>query len=93
MVFTIPMIAVMLFPFCSGSGLSYNYLDEMAQTYCTSKNPTPAYVFAIRRNCLGVAPRCNAICQTAKGEMRKNTGFSRKKLVFFIDHEFISIFS
>ena len=78
------MIAVMLFPFCSGSGLNYNYLDEMAQTYCTSKNPTPAYVFAIRRNCLGVAPRCNAICQTAKGEMLKNTGFRRKKLVLSI---------
>ena len=79
MILTIPMIAVMLFPFCSGNGLSYNYLDEMAQSYCTSKNPAPAYVFAIRRDCGGKAPTCNTICQNAKNEMLTTVNNQVKK--------------
>ena len=79
MIFTIPMIAVMILPFSSGNGLSYNYLDEMAQTYCTSKNPAPAYVFAIRRDCGGKAPTCNTICQSAKSEMLTTVNNQVKK--------------
>ena len=51
-----------------GQGLSYNYYDELAHSYCASRNTKPGYVFAIRRDCGGNGPSCATICQHVKSE-------------------------
>ena len=71
-IISLPIITVMLLPFCSGIGLSYNYFDEQAQSYCLAKTPSPSFVFAIRRDCAGrVAPTCHVICRKARSQMVK----------------------
>ena len=70
---------VMLMSKCSGLGLSYNYYDETAQTYCASRLSQPGFVFAIRRDCEGTAPTCNALCQQVKAAALKTIDNQRKK--------------
>ncbi|XP_052089541.1 uncharacterized protein LOC127726268 [Mytilus californianus] len=64
-------------------GLNYNYFDEMAQTYCSSRLPDPAFVFAIRRNCHGIAPTCNDICRDANDDMLNAINHGRKNVACF----------
>ncbi|VDH96404.1 Hypothetical predicted protein [Mytilus galloprovincialis] len=44
--------------------LTYNYFDEMAQSYCASQSS--GWVFALRRDCARGADTCNKICASAK---------------------------
>ncbi|KAH3892041.1 uncharacterized protein LOC127856847 [Dreissena polymorpha] len=62
-------------------GLSYNYFDEMAQTYCASKSD--GWVFSLRRDCAGVAPTCNDICASASGEILRTISNQRNKVACF----------
>lgn len=79
-IISLPIITVMLLPFCSGIGLSYNYFDEQAQSYCLAKTPSPSFVFAIRRDCAGrVAPTCHVICRKAREEILKSIRHQRKR--------------
>uniref|UniRef100_A0A7M5XNS7 Secreted protein n=1 Tax=Clytia hemisphaerica TaxID=252671 RepID=A0A7M5XNS7_9CNID len=74
---------VMLMSKCSGLGLSYNYYDETAQTYCASRLSQPGFVFAIRRDCEGTAPTCNALCQQVKAAALKTIDNQRKNFGCF----------
>lgn len=65
-----------------GYGMSYRYFDEMAQTYCSSQLQASAFVFAIRRDCGGIAPPCNDICKDAKDDMLNAIGQQRKEYVY-----------
>ncbi|CAG2223133.1 unnamed protein product [Mytilus edulis] len=47
--------------------LTYNYFDEMAQSYCASGRK--GWVFALRRNCPKVGKSCKAICAGAKNKI------------------------
>ncbi|VDI30862.1 Hypothetical predicted protein [Mytilus galloprovincialis] len=66
-----------------GYGMSYRYFDEMAQTYCSSQLQASAFVFAIRRDCGGIAPTCNDICKDAKDDMLNAIGQQRKDVACF----------
>ncbi|XP_019644716.1 PREDICTED: uncharacterized protein LOC109485486 [Branchiostoma belcheri] len=48
----------------------YNYYDELAQSICTAASGRPAFVFALRRDCSGIAPTCHNICLSARADMR-----------------------
>ncbi|VDI30859.1 Hypothetical predicted protein [Mytilus galloprovincialis] len=67
----------------TGYGMSYRYFDEMAQTYCSSQLQASAFVFAIRRDCGGIAPTCNDICKDAKDDMLNAIGQQRKDVACF----------
>ncbi|XP_063419329.1 uncharacterized protein LOC134702192 [Mytilus trossulus] len=66
-----------------GYGMSYRYFDEMAQTYCLSQIQASAFVFAIRRDCPGIAPTCNDICKDAKDDMLNAINQQRKDVACF----------
>lgn len=67
-------------PLINRTGLSYNYFDQIAQTYCQGRF-VPGWVFAVRRDCRGVAPTCNDICATAKSDILATIEFQRNELV------------
>ena len=79
MFLTLSIIATSLIAQSNAQGLSYNYFDEMAQTYCASRYKYPSFIFAIRRDCRGVGPTCNEICKQATAEAVKTIGGQRKK--------------
>ncbi|XP_045183519.2 uncharacterized protein LOC123541956 [Mercenaria mercenaria] len=56
--------------------LSYNYNDEVAQSYCASKGT--GWVFAIRRDC-EKAPRCKEMCNNVKKEILESIGNARNR--------------
>ena len=68
-------------PVSSVEGLSYNYFDEMAQSYCAASHKF--FTFTIRRDCAGVAPTCQDICENAKKEILARTGNSRKHVACY----------
>ncbi|XP_013414985.1 uncharacterized protein LOC106176944 [Lingula anatina] len=59
---------------------NYNYLDEMAESFCTSVAPAASMVYAVRRNCSGQTPSCDGVCRALAGTMREdvkgNMGYS-----------------
>ena len=71
------LVSANLVPEADGYGFSYNYLDEMAQSYCASRITEAAWTFAVRRDCNGVAPKCNDICKNAKNEILKKISNQR----------------
>ncbi|XP_063413595.1 uncharacterized protein LOC134696004 [Mytilus trossulus] len=75
-------LCAMLFTSSYAASLSYNYFDEMAQTYCTSQGKGN-WVFAIRRDCNGIAPTCNSICSGAKHDMLKSIKDQRNSVACF----------
>lgn len=72
-----PFLIAALLPTIHGSGFSYNYFDEMAQTYCASRF-IPGWVFALRRDC-ATAPTCNDICTNAKEDILGTIGGQREQ--------------
>ncbi|XP_063415621.1 uncharacterized protein LOC134697340 [Mytilus trossulus] len=61
--------------------LTYNYFDEMAQSYCASRSL--GYVFSLRRNCAGRANTCEEICAGAKTELLASINYQRKRVKCF----------
>ena len=68
---------------CGGEkyNLSYNYFDEIAQSYCTAANKF--WVFAVRRDCNGVAPTCNDICNTATKDILTRIGHQNTRVACY----------
>ncbi|VDI69773.1 Hypothetical predicted protein, partial [Mytilus galloprovincialis] len=71
-----------LFTSSDAASLSYNYFDEMAQSYCASQG-VGNWVFAIRRNCIGKAPRCDVLCRRAKKRILKAINNERNSVACF----------
>jgi len=61
----------------NGYGLSYNYFDEMAQSYCASNSH--GFTFALRRDCNGIAPTCQNICKKAANRLLASIGYQKRK--------------
>ncbi|XP_060601615.1 uncharacterized protein LOC132754883 [Ruditapes philippinarum] len=57
--------------------LSYNYFDEIAQSYCASRSL--GRVFAIRRNCAN-APTCLTMCANAKLSILRSISYLRQSV-------------
>ncbi|CAH1246793.1 Hypp7778 [Branchiostoma lanceolatum] len=54
----------------------YNYYDEVAQSICTAASSRQGWVFALRRDCLGTAPTCYNICQSARADMEEAISYN-----------------
>uniref|UniRef100_A0A7M5XBV8 Uncharacterized protein n=1 Tax=Clytia hemisphaerica TaxID=252671 RepID=A0A7M5XBV8_9CNID len=83
MFLTLSIIATSLILQSNAHGLSYNYYDEIAQSYCASRYKQPAFIFAIRRDCAGVGPPCIEICKKATPEAIKTINYQQKNLACF----------
>ncbi|KAL5015481.1 hypothetical protein ScPMuIL_009751 [Solemya velum] len=59
--------------------IDYSLYDAIAQTFCTSASDVPAFVFAVRRNCVGVTPTCKDICAGLQSEMLSDVNNSRRR--------------
>ena len=60
--------------------LSYNYFDEIAQSYCAGSHKF--WTFAVRRDC-SVAPTCNDICKNAAKNILSQIGNQRDKVACY----------
>ncbi|VDI53377.1 Hypothetical predicted protein [Mytilus galloprovincialis] len=61
--------------------LTYNYFDEMAQSYCASQSS--GWVFALRRDCARGADTCNNICASAKNAILASISNQRTRVSCF----------
>ena len=80
-VLVIPLVILSVVQLINGYGLSYNYFDEMAQSYCASNSH--GFTFALRRDCGGRAPTCQNICKNAASSLLASIGNQRRNVACY----------